>query len=65
MKKNFQNFALNNQVFTKKMKKNFQKYLEVKKKYLPLHSQTETKGLRIGNETEKQKFFENIGNSAK
>ncbi|MDR2287123.1 MAG: hypothetical protein LBE04_06580 [Prevotellaceae bacterium] len=47
------------------MKKNFQKYLEVKKKYLPLHSQTETKGLRIGNETEKQKFFENIGNSAK
>jgi hypothetical protein len=43
----------------------FKKHLEIKKKYLPLHSQTETMGLPIGDEREEKKFFENIGNSAK
>jgi hypothetical protein len=57
MKKNFKKFMLSNQLFTRKMKKNFKKNLEVKKKYLPLHSQTETKGLQIGDETEKEKVL--------
>jgi hypothetical protein len=43
MKKKFQKFTFNNQAFIRKQKKFFEKHLEIKKKYLPLHSQTETK----------------------
>jgi hypothetical protein len=35
------------------------------KKYLPLRSQSETKGLQNRRRNGEKKFFENIGNSAK
>jgi hypothetical protein len=45
MKKKFQKNSSLNQRFMKKVKKFFKKHLEVMKKYLPLHSQSKTKGL--------------------
>jgi hypothetical protein len=43
----------------------FKKHLEVMKKYLPLRSQSETKGLQNRRRNGEKKFFKKIGNSAK
>jgi hypothetical protein len=53
--KKIQKISFDNQRITKKMKKKFKKHLEIKKKYLPLHSQSETKGLQIGDENGDEK----------
>jgi hypothetical protein len=56
-KKNIQKNSIQNQRIKKNNHFFFKKHLEVKKKYLPLHSQTETMGLPIGDERAEKKVL--------